>query len=142
MSKIKFVLSLITSENDYQREQARSAETIARRSQVDLEILYADNDSVTQSSQLLDAIHKYKSDLNGILVEPAGGTGFPQVGRAAVSAGITWVILNRDASSVADLRRISSTPAFAVSSDHTEVGRLQARQLGVVPLRAPRRSIA
>lgn len=132
MSKIKFVLSLITSENDYQREQARSAETIARRSQVDLEILYADNDSVTQSSQLLDAIHKYKSDLTGLLVEPAGGTGFPQVGRAAVTAGITWVLLNRDASSVADLRRISSTPAFAVSSDHTEVGRLQARQLATL----------
>ena len=132
MSKIKFVLSLITSENDYQREQARAAEAVARRLQVDLEILYADNDSVTQSSQMLEVIHKYKSELSGILVEPAGGTGFPQVGRAAVSSGIAWVLLNRDASSLADLRRNFPIPAFAVSSDHTDVGRMQARQLAAL----------
>ena len=132
MSKIKFVLSLITSENDYQREQAKAAETVARRLQVDLEILYADSDSVTQSSQLLDAIHKYKAELNGILVEPAGGTEFPQVGRAAVSAGVAWVLLNRDAASLGDLRRSFPVPAFAVSSDHAEVGHLQARQLAAI----------
>ena len=132
MSKIKFVLSLITSENDYQREQARSAENVARRLQVDLEILYADNDSVTQSSQILDAIHKFKSGLSGILVEPAGGTDFPQVGRAAVSTGIAWVLLNRDTSSLGELRRSFSVPAFSVSSDHTEVGRIQGRQLGAI----------
>lgn len=132
MSKIKFVLSLITSENDYQREQARAAETVARRAQVDLEILYADNDSVVQSSQILDAIHKYKADLSGILVEPAGGTAFPQVGKAAVSAGITWVVLNRDATAVSDLRRQSHSPAFVVTADHTEVGHIQARQLSAI----------
>lgn len=132
MSTFKFVLSLITSENDYQREQARAAEAVARRLQVDLEILYADNDSVVQSSQILDAIHKYKSSLSGILVEPAGGTAFPQVGKAAVSAGIAWVVLNRDASAVSDLRRTAHTPAFVVSSDHTEVGHIQARQLSAI----------
>lgn len=132
MSKIKFVLSLITSENDYQREQARAAEAVARRLQVDLEILYADNDSVVQSSQILDVIHKNKSTLNGILVEPAGGTAFPQVGRAAVSGGMAWVVLNRDASSVSDLRRTALSPAFAVSSDHTEVGHIQARQIAAM----------
>lgn len=132
MSTLKFVLSLITSENDYQREQARAAEDVARRLQVDLEILYADNDSVVQSSQVLDAIHKYKSSLSGILVEPAGGTAFPQVGKAAVSAGIAWVVLNRDASSVSDLRRAAHTPAFVVTSDHVEVGHIQARQLNAI----------
>jgi ribose transport system substrate-binding protein len=132
VSKIKFVLSLITSENDYQREQARSAENVARRLQVDLEILYADNDSVTQSSQILDVIHKYKSELSGVLVEPAGGTEFPQVGRAAVSAGVAWILLNRDASSLGELRRSCSVPTFAVSSDHADVGRIQARQLAAL----------
>jgi len=132
VSKIKFVLSLITSENDYQREQARAAETVAQRLQISLEILYSDNDSVTQSSQLLDAIHKYKSELSGILVEPAGGTGFPQVARAAAAAGTAWVLLNRDAGSLTELRRTFPTPAFAVSSDHVEVGRLQARQLATL----------
>ena len=132
MSKIKFVLSLITSENDYQREQARAAEAVAHRLQIDLEILYADNDSVVQSSQILDAIHKHKALLSGIIVEPAGGTAFPQVGKAAVSAGIAWVVLNRDASAVSDLRRAAHSPAFVVTSDHTEVGHIQARQLGAI----------
>jgi ribose transport system substrate-binding protein len=132
VSKSKFVLSLITRENDYQREQAKTAEAAAQRANVDLEILYADNDSVTQSSQLLDVIHKYKSELSGILVEPAGGTEFPQVGNAAVNAGIAWVILNRGAASLTSFRRKSPVPSFAVSSDHTEVGRIQARQLAAL----------
>jgi ribose transport system substrate-binding protein len=132
LTKTKFVLSLITRENDYQREQARSAETVAQRLNVDLEILYADNDSVTQSSQLLDTIHKYKSELTGILVEPAGGTEFPQVGNAAVNVGAAWVVLNRSASSLSDLRRKSTVPVFAVSSDHGEVGRIQAAQLAAL----------
>jgi ribose transport system substrate-binding protein len=132
MSKIKFVLSLITRENDYQREQGKAAQVVADRLNVDLEILYADSDSVTQSSQLLDVIHKHKSELSGILVEPAGGTAFPQVARAAVSAGIAWVVLNRDANSVVDVRGSSLAPAFAVSSDHVEVGRIQAQQLAAI----------
>src|ERR1019366_598687 len=105
VNRLKVVLSLITSDNDYQLEQAKAAEAVAHQQNVDLEIVYADGNSVTQSSQLLDLIHKYKSELSAILVEPAGGTEFPQVGRAAVSAGIAWVVLNRDASSLADLRR-------------------------------------
>jgi ABC-type sugar transport system substrate-binding protein len=127
----KFILSLITRDNDYQREQARTAEEAARRANADLEILYADSDAVTQSSQLLEAIHRYKSQLTGILVEPTGGTGFPQVARAAVSAGVAWVMLNRDAS-LEDLRRNAHVPVFAVSSNHKEVGRLQARQLSAL----------
>ncbi len=132
MNKLKVVLSLITRDNDYQLEQAKAAEAAAHQRGVDLEILYADGDSVTQSSQLLDSIHKCKSALNALLVEPAGGTEFPQVGRAAASAGIAWVVLNRDASSLADLRRNFQSPAFAISSDHKEVGRIQARQLAAI----------
>lgn len=131
MAQFRFVLSLITRDNDYQREQAKAAEAAAHRLKVDLEILYADSDSVTQSSQILDAMHKYKASLSGILVEPAGGTEFPQIGRAAVSAGVAWVVLNRGASTLEELRR-GTTPAFAVSADHTEVGRIQARQLAAI----------
>jgi ribose transport system substrate-binding protein len=132
MSKLKVVLSLITRDNDYQLEQAKAAEAVAHQHDVDLDIFYADSNSITQSAQLLDAIHKYKAALSAILVEPAGGTEFPQVGRAAVSAGIAWVVLNRDASSLADLRRNFQTPAFAVSSDHKQVGQIQAQQLAAI----------
>jgi ABC-type sugar transport system substrate-binding protein len=132
VNRLKVVLSLITRDNDYQLEQAKAADAVAQQQNVELEILYADSNSVTQSSQLLDVVHKYKSGLSAILVEPAGGTEFPQVGRAAVSAGIAWVVLNRDASSLADLRRNFQAPAFAVSSDHNQVGRIQAQQLAAI----------
>ncbi len=132
MNQLKVVLSLITRGNDYQLEQARAAETVANKRNVELELFFADGNSVTQSSQLLDVIHQRKSDLSAILVEPAGGTEFPQVARAAVSAGIAWVVLNRDARSLADLRRNFPTPAFAVSSDHKQVGRIQAQQLAAI----------
>jgi ABC-type sugar transport system substrate-binding protein len=132
MKKLKVALSLITRDNDYQQEQAKAADAVAQQHNVELEIVYADSNSVTQSSQILDLIHRYKSQLNAILVEPAGGTEFPQVGRAAVTAGIAWVVLNRDASSLVDLRRDFPTPAFAVSSDHKQVGRIQAQQLAAI----------
>ena len=132
MNKLRVVLSLITRDSDYQLEQTKAAEAVAQQQNVDLEIFYADGNSVTQSWQLLDSIHKYKSELSAILVAPAGGTEFPQVGRAAVSAGIAWVVLNRDASSLADLRRDFQAPAFAVSSDHKQVGRIQAQQLAAI----------
>lgn len=132
MEKLKAVLSLITRDNDYQLEQATAAEAVARQHNVDLEVVYANSDSVVQSSQLVELIYKHKSKLNAILVEPAGGTDFPQVAKAAFTAGIAWVLLNRDDSSLADLRRNSAVPIFAVSSDHEELGRIQARQLAAI----------
>ena len=132
MNKLRVVLSLMTRDSDYQLEQAKAAEAVAQQQNVDLEIFYADGNSVTQSTQLLNLIHKYKTELSAILVAPAGGTEFPQVGRAAVSAGIAWVVLNRGASSLVDLRRDFQAPAFAISSDHKQVGRIQAQQLAAI----------
>jgi hypothetical protein len=72
VNNLKVVLSLITRDNDYQLEQAKAAEAVAQKQNVELEIFYADGNSITQSSQLLDAIHKYKSALGAILVELRG----------------------------------------------------------------------
>lgn len=132
MSDLKIVLSLITHDNDYQLEQARVAKAVAQQQDFDLEILYADSNSLTQSAQLLDVIHKYKSTLSAILVEPAGGTEFPQVAGAAVNMGIAWVLLNRDAGSSVALRRNQRAIVFAVSADHEQVGQIQAQQLAAL----------
>ena len=51
--KLRFLVSLHTRDNDFQVAQAQSAEHAARKLGVDAEIIYADNDSVTQSTQLL-----------------------------------------------------------------------------------------
>jgi ribose transport system substrate-binding protein len=129
MPRLKFLASLTTNDNDYQAEQAASAEQAARRFGVDVEILYADNDAINQSTQILKAIQSAEEDRpNGIVFEPVGGTALPQVARAAASAGIGWAVLNRDANYITELRRTSKAPIFAVSSDHVEIGRIQGRQ--------------
>jgi ribose transport system substrate-binding protein len=130
MKKLSFVLSLITQDNDYQIEQAASAEEAARRLGLDLKIIFADNDAIQQSQQILQFIQTKSAALpDGIILEPAGGTALPQVARAAASAGIAWVVLNRHADYLHELRKINRVPIFAVSSDSVEVGRIQARQL-------------
>lgn len=130
MKKLRFLVSLITKDNDFQAEQAASAEAAARELGIDLDIVYADGDTIAQSTQILKAIqtdHTVRPD--GIIVEPVGGTGLPQVAKAAIEAGVAWGLVNRDAEYVVELRRASKVPAFIVTSDHTEIGRIQARQL-------------
>jgi ABC-type sugar transport system substrate-binding protein len=129
MKKPSVLVSLTTKDNDYQQEQAADAEQTARRLGVDLQITFADNDAITQSQQLLKVIQNTSGQRpDAIVFEPAGGTALPQVGRAAVSAGIGWVVVNRDVEYISDLRRGVRLPIFCVTSDHEEVGRIQGQQ--------------
>jgi ABC-type sugar transport system substrate-binding protein len=131
--KIRIVVSLTTNDNDYQIEQAQSAEQAAARLDVAVEIIYADNDAITQSTQILKVVQAAPEQRpDAVVFEPVGGTALPQVARAAATAGIGWAVLNRDATYLDELRRISSAPMFAVSSDHVEIGRLQGRQLAAL----------
>jgi ribose transport system substrate-binding protein len=131
--KLRILVSLTTNDNDYQVEQAQSAEQAAKRLGVDCEIIYAGNDAITQSTQILKAVQAAAAVRpDAIVFEPVGGTALPQVARAAVTANIGWAVLNRDASYVSELRRTSTTPIFAVSSDHVEIGRIQGRQFAVL----------
>jgi len=133
MKKLKFVVSLTTDDNDYQIEQKESAEQAARKTGVDVQIIHAQNDAINQSTQVLKAIQAPKElRPDGIIFEPVGGTALPQVAKAAVTAGIGWVILNRDASYIEELRKTSTSPLFSVSSDHVEIGRIQGRQMAAL----------
>jgi len=133
MKKLNFLVSLITRDNDYQQEQAQAAEEAARRLNVDVQIVYADNDAINQSQQLLKAIQSpAESRPHGIIFEAVSGIGLPQVARAAVSAGIGWVVLNCDVDYLAELRSRGGAPAFTISSDHEEIGRIQGRQFGAL----------
>lgn len=133
MKKLRFLVSLTTNDNDYQIEQAQSAEAAARKLGVELQVIYADNDAITQSTQLLKAIQAEEEHRpDAIIFEPVGGTALPQVARAAASAGIGWAVLNRDASYIAELRKSSKAPIFVVTSDHLEIGRIQGRQIGAL----------
>jgi ribose transport system substrate-binding protein len=133
MKKIRILVSLTTDDNDFQIEQAKSAEEAARRFNLDLQIVYAENDAITQSTQLLRVIQSAPQDRpNAIVFEPVGGTALPQVAKAAVAANIGWAVLNREASYISELRRSAKAPIFCVSNDHIEIGRIQARQFAAL----------
>src|SRR5581483_7875600 len=130
--KLRIVLSLTTRDNDYQIEQANAALEAARRLDVDLEILDAQNDASLQSQQLLKVVQaSADQSADGIIFEPVG-TPLAQVARAAATAGIGWVVLNREVDYLAELRRTFSVPLFALSSNHEDVGRLQGRQMAAL----------
>jgi ribose transport system substrate-binding protein len=133
MKKLRFLVSLTTRENDYQVEQAAAAQEAARRLAVDLDILYADNDAITQSTQILKAVQaapELRPD--AIVFEPVGATSLPQVARTAVGAGIGWAVLNREAEYLSELRRTSRIPIFSISSDHKEIGKIQGQQFAAL----------
>ena len=133
MKKLKFLVSLTTDDNDYQIEQSESAEQAARKTGVDVQIVHAQNDAINQSTQLLKAVQAPKElRPDAIIFEPVGGTALPQVAKAAVNAGIGWVILNREASYIEELRKTSTAPLFTISSDHVEIGRIQGRQMAAL----------
>ena len=133
MKKLRFLVSLHNSENDFQVAQAQCAETAARKLGVDAEIVYAEDDAVNQSTQLLKAIQtKQEARPDAILLEPVGGTALPQVAKAANAAGIGWAVLNRQPEYLAEFRRLGTTPMFAVSADHKEIGRIQGRQFAAL----------
>jgi ribose transport system substrate-binding protein len=133
MTKLRFLVSLITKDNDYQTEQAAAAKAAAAEQGIEAQIIYADNDPITQSTQVLKAIQSDPTlRPNGIVIEPVGATSFPQVAKTAVAAGIGWAILSREAEYTRELRKTSTAPVFSVSADQIEVGRIQGRQIAAL----------
>jgi ribose transport system substrate-binding protein len=136
MKRLRFLVSLTNDTNDYQIEQAVAAQEAARRLDVDVRILAADDDGITQSQQLLKVIQSStEPHPDAIILEPAGSTALPHVARAAAAAGIGWVIMNREVDYIGELRRSYHVPVFALSANHEEIGRIQGRQFAAL---APR----
>ena len=133
MKRLNFLVSLTNNDNDYQQEQAAAAEKAGRRLGVDVTIVHAGNDALKQSQQLLQYIQEGPEKRpDAIMFEPAGGTAFPQVARAAAAAGIGWVVLNHEADYLAELRRTFKVPVFGITSDHEEIGKIQGQQFAAL----------
>jgi ribose transport system substrate-binding protein len=133
MQRLSFLISLTNDDNDYQQEQAAAAEKTARRLGVDVKIIHASNDPLVQSQQLLQYVQdSSKAKPDAIMFEPAGGTAFPQVARAAAAAGIGWVVLNFDVDYILELRRQYKVPMCTITSDHEEIGKIQGLQFAAL----------
>jgi ribose transport system substrate-binding protein len=129
MEKLRFVL-LAVDNNDYQVEQVSAAQSAAARLGIDLEIIHTEHDSIQQSQVVLDFIQRPAATRpNAIFFEPVG-TSLAQPARAAATAKVGWVILNREnVDYVRELRERYSTPMFCVTTDHKDVGEIQGEQI-------------
>ncbi len=129
---MNFLISLIMVENAYQQDQAAAAKEAAGRLGAQVQILYADNDAITQSQQLLNVIQSSSADSrpDAIVCHPVGTT-LKQVASEAMARGIGWALLNREDDYLAELRN-TAKPAFCVTVDQEEVGRIQGRQFGAL----------
>jgi ribose transport system substrate-binding protein len=138
MKPLKVLLALITRENEYQREQATAAEATAQRLGVGLQVVYADNDAIAQTKQILSAANASAPDRpDAVIVEPVG-TGMAAVAGACVGKGVGWIVLNREADYLVPLRQKSSVPIGSIECDNAEVGRIQGRQFAaLLPLGGP-----
>ena len=131
MKKLSIVISL-PGENNYLREQEAAAKATAQRLGLDLRIINAKSDPVTQSQQLLEIVQATSARPDAIVVEPVNNQGLPRVAEAAVAVGIGWVISNALVDYLEALRKNAKAPVFGVSQDHPEVGRMQGRQIRAI----------
>ena len=79
MKKLRILVSLTTNDNDYQIEQAQSAEQMARKLGVELQIVYADNDAITQSTQILKPFRPTRiSARTPLFLSPSAAPPYPK----------------------------------------------------------------
>lgn len=132
MPLTEVLLCLTTRDNDYQKQQAADAERAAMSLGIKINIIDAANDSITQSQKLLEAIQAKGKRPDAIIFEPVSGTGLPHVAKAAVDAGMSWVILNRELSYITELKPTATSFIFGFGSNHAEIGRIQAAQVAAL----------
>jgi ribose transport system substrate-binding protein len=134
MIKLNVLVSLITDANDYQLEQATSAQSAAIQLGASVQIIYSGNDAVQQTQQILAFIQNPAKRPDAILVEPVG-TGMAQIATAAVTAGVAWAISNTEVDYISRLRQLrqpSLVPVFSILSDHDAIGKIQGQQIAAI----------
>ena len=125
------MFSLITDDNDFQLEQAASAQSAALKLGAGVQIIYSGNDAVQQTQQILGFIQDPAKRPDAILAEPVG-TAMAQIAKAAVGAGIAWGIINTDVDYLSDLRRHALVPVFTVLSNHETIGKIQGQPVAAL----------
>jgi ABC-type sugar transport system substrate-binding protein len=132
MKRLRIVVSL-PNDNAYQHEQGVVAKAAGERLGLDVQVLHARDDSITQSQQLLASIQSGSEGRpDALLVEPVTGTGLPRVAEEAIANGIAWVISNSDVDYISKLRKNSRVPVFLVTQGQHEIGRVQGKQMGAL----------
>jgi ABC-type sugar transport system substrate-binding protein len=127
----RIVVCLTSAEQEYQALQGEDARAVARRLAAEVEVLFADDNAVMQIQQLFHYVHAPSAERPAaFLLHTRVADGLERVARNAARAGIGWLLLNRTAPYLEPLRREHPGLAVAaITTDHLEIGRIQARQL-------------
>lgn len=133
MPSRKVALFLTNADNDYQQELKTDAEAAAARAGFDLEVFFAGAHpgkiSIEQPQQIYRVVSREPAQ------RPVATIIFPLMDVPAtvkdvVAARMGVIVLRGRPRVVEELRNANpGLPIFAVSSDHVEAGRVQARQL-------------
>jgi len=128
--KPRLVVSLLDESQEFQRFQADDARLAASAGGIDVQVLFAENNAILQIQQLYKAVQGPESQRPAaILVETVTGEGLERVARAAVRAGVGWVVINRRVPYLDTLRQEHpSLPIGSVSTDQLAIGRIQGAQ--------------
>jgi ABC-type sugar transport system substrate-binding protein len=126
--KPRLIVSLLDASQEFQRFQAEDAQRTATELGIEIQVLFAENNSIFQIQQLYKALQSSPRP-DAVLAETVSGEGLERVARVAVKAGTGWVLINRQVSYLAALRQEHPAVAIgSVSTDQVEIGRLQGRQ--------------
>ncbi len=125
----KLVISLIEETQDYQQYLAEDGRRAAKAAGFTPEVVFSEANAILQIRQLFQYVHAPAAERPAaIVVMTVSGKGGEKLASAAVNAGIAWVLINRDVDYLPALRRDApKVPSFAVSIDHTEIGRIHGR---------------
>jgi ABC-type sugar transport system substrate-binding protein len=121
---------LLNLENEYQAAMHRVAGLTALRRGFRLEVMEAGpGRSARQLEQIRSWVHgTARSRVAALLIHPMLDGMHEAAAREAARAGIGWVMLNRDAGYLHELRHAHpGLPFFAVTPDQHEIGRSQGR---------------
>lgn len=129
---LRIVVSL-PNDNAYQHEQGVVAKSTAAQLGVELEVVYANDEAIIQSQQLLQRIQTSPEKRpTAFIVEPVTAAGLKRVAEEAVAARIAWVVSNNEVDYVKQLRAKNEVPVFIVTQGQHEIGRLQGKQIAAL----------
>ena len=124
-------LFLRTTENDYQQQLKQEALREGKRSGFVVEVDSAQDDAQRQVAQITAAVENARAtNLVAVLVAPVRDDVMAPTVRAAAQAGVEWVMLNREAKFIDELRQqFTGRAIFAVTPEQAEIGRIHGQQV-------------
>lgn len=127
----RLVVCLTSAEQEYQSLQGEDARAAGRRLAADVVVLFAEDNAVMQIQQLFRFVHAPEAERPAaFLLHTRVPDGLERVARNATRAGIGWLLLNRTIPYLESLRgEHPGLAVAAITTDHVEIGRIQARQL-------------